>query len=104
MMAIDSDIQLWLEAQHQFGQTVITPYIKSAGTERLQYQMEVFLKTSSGTSTTKQSGQVELTTSQPTAMGHVALQFTAEDTCFIRIRLQNGKELSGDYTFTCPLK
>lgn len=102
LMAIDSDIQLWLETQGAPGQAVITPYVRSAGTERLQYQMEVFLNTSSGSSTMRQGGMVELSPRQPTPMAHMVLRYTAADVCRIRIRLQDGKELVGNYVFKCP--
>jgi hypothetical protein len=101
-MTVDSDIQIWLETQGRSGQEVITPYVRSARTEQLQYQMEVFLNTSSGSSITKQGGTVDVSPRKPSPMGHVSLRYTAADSCIIRIRLQDGEEWVGNYKFDCP--
>ncbi len=51
----------------------------------------------------KQGGTLELAPRQAAAMGYVALHFTEADVGRIRIALQDGKELIGNYDFQCPL-
>ena len=102
-MAIDSDIQLWLETRSQAGQTVVTPYLKSSRAKHVHYQTDVTLNTAGGTSSIRQGGEVDTVPGRGTAIGQVAMHYTKTDACHIRIRLHNGGELIGNYIFGCPL-
>jgi hypothetical protein len=97
----DADIQVWLDAQFNAGQTVVVPYVKSARDLRIHYSMSVIKKGSSGSSRVSQQGDVMAVAAEAIALSRLVLGLQKEDDCRVELTLQDRGQELGVYQFDC---
>jgi hypothetical protein len=101
-MIADADLQVWLDAQPQAQQIVMVPYVKSVKDIQMSYQVDLVQKSGAGTSRVSQKGKVNVTASQPAALGRVTVGIQKEGECRIEIALNENNTELGTYRFDCP--
>jgi hypothetical protein len=101
-MIADTDLQVWLDAQPNAGQTVMIPYVKSAKDLQMSFRMDVIQHSGAGTSRISQQGRVNAPAEQPTALGRVALGAQTDGECRVELTLNDGAKELGAYHFDCP--
>ena len=94
-------LQVWIDTRSEPGQTVLTPYIKSAQAIQVDYSMSLSMNGKSGKSRINQGGKVNAAAATPTALSRMRIHLRQEDACDIELVLRNGGKELGTYHFDC---
>lgn len=100
-MVVDGDIQVWLESDLRNG-SVVTPYIRTAIQQTLQYRVRASKEGSHGRSEITQSGTITTEAAQAMALGSIGMSVRPTDTCRIELSLAEGGMLVATYVLPCP--
>ena len=100
-MAVDADIQVWLDMQANTRQTVIVPYVQSARDIRVNFRMNVTQNSDSGTSRSSQEGEISASAATPTPLARVTLGRQQGGECRVEVVLREGQQNVGTYHFSC---
>ena len=100
-MAVDGNIQVWLETDHKRG-SLVTPYVQSAEPRTLQYRVRATKEGSAGRSELTQSGRVKIESAQPVALGKFSMSVGSADKCRIELSLLEDGALLATYILPCP--
>ncbi len=100
-MVVDSNIQVWLETDARTG-SIITPYLRSAVPQTVQYQVRASKEGSHGRSVITQSGTVTTEAEQAVALGSIGMSVAPADACRIELSLAEGGVLFATYVLPCP--
>jgi hypothetical protein len=101
-MSIDANIQVWLDAQTNGGQTIVVPYVKTVADRQLGYRMEVLSKGGAGSSRISQGGNVHAFAAKATPLATVALTVKKTDDCRIDLVLTEAGTTVASRQFDCP--
>ena len=101
-MIADMNLQAWLETNSAAHPPMVTPYIQSAESQRIRYQLYAVRKGASGTSRVGQSGAVMARAGQPTALSRFSLNVGQGDKCRIALTLVTARQTRKSYDFDCP--
>ncbi|TAM89493.1 MAG: hypothetical protein EPN41_03595 [Candidimonas sp.] len=102
MMAADMNLQVWLETVPNTHPSIVIPYVQSARSGQLQYQLQAIKQGRGGSSRIGQSGGVHLRANQPTALSRFSLSLGEHDQCRIELVLVENGQAAGTYHFDCP--
>lgn len=100
-MAMDANMQVWLDTQHNVGQILVIPYVKTIKDGLVDYRMNVLQKGAAGTSRITQEGRVNAVASQPTPLARFALTRQKNGECHLELTLQEAAGNSQTYQFDC---
>ena len=100
-MVVDGNIQVWLETDKLKG-SLITPYIRSAVQQTIQYRVRASKEGRHGRSEITQSGTVTTEAEQPVALGTIGMSVAPADACRIELSLAEGGVLFATYVLPCP--
>lgn len=100
-MAVDTTIQVWLEADASRG-SVVTPYIQSDVPRQLEYRVRASKEGSGGRSEITQSGKVSVQGGVAVALGTIGMTVSPQDQCHIELSLADGGVLVATYVLPCP--
>ena len=101
-MAVDVNLQVWLETNAATHPPMVIPYVQSAESQRLSYKLEAIKKGRGGTSQVGQSGSVMAQAGKPTALSQFSISVDQGDKCQIELTLTTDNAVSSSYHFDCP--
>lgn len=101
-MAIDIDLQAWLETDSVRHPPIVTPYVQSAQSQRVRYKVLVIRKGRGGTSQVGQGGSVVAQAGLATALSQFSVSVSQDDECRIELMLITDDEAHSNYHFDCP--
>lgn len=101
-MVTSVDLQAWLETNAATHPPMVTPYVRSAESQRIHYTLEAIKSGRGGTSRITQSGNVAAQAGQPTALSEFSISTDRNDKCKIELTLTPEGAAPSHYSFDCP--
>lgn len=102
IMAADINLQVWLETDAAAHPPIVTPYVQSAVSQRIQYQLQMTMQGRSGSSRVGQGGSVLAPAGQATALSQLSISVGQGIACQIELTLSSDSMDSSSYHFDCP--
>lgn len=102
MITADVNLQVWLDTVPGTRPRVVIPYVQSRDSNSVQYQLSAVKQGRGGSSTIRQSGDVQLQANRPTALTRFSLSVGKQDQCRIELILFTNGKPAGTYQFECP--
>jgi hypothetical protein len=96
------NLQAWLDTNSAAHPPIVTPYVRSAVNQRIQYKIHAVKSGHSGTSQVDQGGSVMAKAGQPTALSQFSISVDQGDECSIELMLTPDDASSSHYRFDCP--
>jgi curli production protein len=101
-MNADADIQVWLETAARTNPEIIVPYVRTAASKTLRYDVRTVQEGANGRSNMAQSGAVTVQANVATPLVRMSVTRSRQDYCHIEIVITEGHSTRQDYHFECP--
>lgn len=100
-MAADINLQAWLEMDTAAHPPIVTPYVQSAQSLRIDYKILVIRRGRGGSAQVGQGGSVVTRAGQASALSQFSISVGRDDECRIELTLITSRADSR-YQFECP--
>ena len=100
-MAVQDELQVWLDTDANMGQTMVVPYVKSVQAMDMHFNMEVLQTGPAGSSRINQRGRVHVDADRAVPLAWLTLGSRKEGECKVEVSLSQGGKQLGVYRFDC---
>lgn len=102
MMAMDMNLQVWLETLPHARPPIVVPHVQGSFDGPLHYELSAIRRGAEGTSQVRQSGDVQMRVGQPATLSQFSISAVPADDCRIDLTLYAQGQVAGRYQFDCP--